>query len=155
MYGSWGANITKNRNAGFVLREDENYLTNFTFLDNNKSHLIKVGVDYYINDKNTISLYTNQNLFDGLTTGITDIIFLDMDENDLTQNLRSDSENLGSTYNLDYKHDFEKDGHNIELEIDYNVFDGDNDDDFGFVGGDGSFINYNDLIDNEKNKYHH
>ncbi|SHI69282.1 TonB-dependent receptor domain-containing protein [Aquimarina spongiae] len=150
VYGSWGANITKNRNAGFVLREDENYLTNFTFLDNNKSHLVKVGVDYYINDKNTISLYTNQNLFDGLTTGITDIIFLDMDENDLTQNLRSDSENLGSTYNLDYKHDFEKEGHNIELEIDYNVFDGDNDDDFGFVGGDGSFINYNDLIDNER-----
>jgi len=150
VYGSWGANITKNRNAGFVLREDENYLTNFTFLDNNKSHLVKVGVDYYINDKNTISLYTNQNLFDGLTTGITDIIFLDMDENDLTQNLRSDSENLGSTYNLDYKHDFEKEGHNIELEIDYNVFDGDNDDNFGFIGGDGSFTNYNDLIDNER-----
>ncbi len=149
-YGNYGANITKNLNGGFVLREDENYLTNFSFLDNNKSHLFKVGIDYYINERNTISVYTNQNLFDGLTSGITDIIFLDMDENDLTQDLVSDSENLGSTYNFDYKHDFKKEGHNIELEVDYNVFDSDSDDDFNFIGGDGSFTNYNDLIDNER-----
>ncbi len=150
VYGNYGANITKNRNGGFVLREDENYLTNFVFLDNNKSHLFKVGVDYFINDRNTVSLYTNQNLFDGLTSGTTDIIFLNNNENDLTQDLVSDSENLGSTYNFDYKHDFKKEGHNIELEVDYNVFDSDSDDDFNFIGGTGSFTDYNDLIDNER-----
>ncbi len=150
LYGNYGANITKNLNAGFVLREDENYLTNFSFLDNNKSHLFKVGLDYFINDNNTVSIYTNQNLFDGLTKGTTDIIFLNNDENDLTQDLISDSDNLGSTYNFDYKHDFKKEGHNIELEIDYNVFDSDSDDDFNFIGGDGSLANYNDLIDNER-----
>ncbi|GAA4276498.1 TonB-dependent receptor domain-containing protein [Aquimarina mytili] len=150
VYGNYGANAAKNLNAGFVLREDQNYLTNFSFLDNNKSHLFKVGFDYYINDQNTISIYTNQNLFDGLVDGTTDIIFLNNDQNDLTQNLISDSENLGSTYNIDYKHDFKKEGHNIELEIDYNVFEGDNDDQFNFSGGDGSFTNYNDLIDNER-----
>ncbi|MEW7291196.1 TonB-dependent receptor domain-containing protein [Aquimarina sp. 2304DJ70-9] len=150
VYGNYGANITKNLNAGFVLREDQNYLTNFSFLDNNKSHLFKVGLDYYINDQNTISVYTNQNLFDGLTNGTTDIIFLNNDQNDLTQDLVSDNDNLGSTYNFDYKHDFKKEGHNIELEVDYNVFESDNDDDFNFIGGDGSFTNYNDLIDNER-----
>ncbi len=150
LYGNYGANITKNRNAGFVLREDENYLTDFTFLDNNKSHLFKAGLDYFINDRNTISVYTNQNLFDGLTSGTTDIVFLNGNENDLTQDLLSDSDNLGSTYNFDYKHDFKKEGHNIELEIDYNVFESDSDDDFNFIGGNGSFTNYNDLIDNER-----
>ncbi len=150
LYGNYGANITKNLNEGFVLREDQNYLTNFSFLDNNKSHLFKIGLDYYINDQNTISVYTNQNLFDGLINGTTDIIFLNNDQNDLTQDLISDNDNLGSTYNIDYKHDFKKEGHNIELEIDYNIFEGDNDDQFNFIGGDGSFTNYNDLIDNKR-----
>ncbi len=150
LYGNYGANITKNLNAGFVFREDENYRTDFSFLDNNKSHLFKVGFDYFINDNNTVSIYTNQNLFDGLTSGITDIIFLDNNQNDLTQNLVSDNDNLGSTNNFDYKHDFKKEGHNIELEVDYNVFDGDNDDRFNFIGGDNSFINYADLINNER-----
>ncbi len=150
LYGNYGANITKNRNAGFVFREDQNYITDFSFLDNNKSHLFKAGIDYYINDKNTVSVYTNQNLFDGLTQGDTDINFLSNDQNDLLQDLVSDSDNLGSTYNFDYKHKFEKEGHNIELEVDYNVFERDSDDDFNFTGGDGSFANYNDLINNER-----
>ncbi len=150
LYGNYGANITKNLNAGFVFREDENYRTDFSFLDNNKSHLFKIGMDYFINDHNTVSIYTNQNLFDGLTSGITAITFLNNDQNDLTQDLISDSENLGSTYNVDYKHDFEKEGHNIELEVDYNVFDSDSDDRFNFIGGDGSFTNYVDLINNER-----
>ncbi len=150
VYGNYGTNITKNLNAGFVFREDDNTTQNFTFLDNNKSHLFKIGLDYYINDNNTISIYTNQNLFDGLTNGITDVLFLNNDQNDLIQNLVSDSDNLGSTYNFDYKHDFKKEGHNIELEVDYNVFDGDNDDDFSFIGGDGSFSGYNDLINNDR-----
>ncbi len=150
VYGNYGNNINKNLNAGFVLREDQNYLTDFQFLDNNKSHLFKLGIDYFLDDKNTVSVYTNQNLFDGLTKGSTDITFLNNDQNDLSQDLISDSDNLGSTYNFDFKHDFKKEGHNIELEVDYNVFNSDSDDDFNFTGGDGSFTNYNDLIDNER-----
>lgn len=150
LYGNYGNNITKRQNAGGVFRQDQNYQTDFKFLDNNKSHLFKIGLDYFINDHNTISVYTNQNLFDGLTDGTTDITFLNNDQNDLSQNLLSDSDNLGSTYNFDYKHDFKKEGHNIELEVDYNVFESDSDDRFNFAGGDGSFTNYNDLINNER-----
>ncbi|MDY8137871.1 outer membrane beta-barrel family protein [Aquimarina sp. 2201CG5-10] len=148
VYGNYGANITKRRQAGFVFREDQNYRTDFGFLDNNKSHLFKVGIDYYLNDRNTVSFYTNQNLFDGLTTGTTDIIFFENNGTDVTQSLASDSDNLGSTYNFDYKHDFKKEGHNIELEVDYNVFESDNDDNFAFVGG--NTPNYVDIIDNER-----
>ncbi len=149
-YGNYGNNITKNLNAGFVFREDQNYRTDFQFLDNNKSHLFKFGMDFFINDNNTVSVYTNQNLFDGLTKGSTDIIFLNNDQSNLTQDLISDSDNLGSTYNFDYKHDFKKEGHNIELEVDYNVFESDSDDDFLFIGGNNSLPNYNDLINNER-----
>ncbi len=148
VYGNYGANITKNRQQGFIFRGDQNYRTDFRFLDNNKSHLFKVGFDYYINDKNTISLYTNQNLFDGNINGTTDIDFLDNPENNIFQNLINDSDNLGSTYNFDFKHDFEKEGHNIELEVDYNVFEGDSDDDFNFAGG--ATPDYNDILNNER-----
>ncbi|WP_109851882.1 TonB-dependent receptor domain-containing protein [Aquimarina sp. AU58] len=149
-YGNYGNNITKRQNAGGVFRQDQNYQTDFKFLDNNKSHLFKIGLDYFIDDHNTVSVYTNQNLFDGLTDGTTDITFFNNDQNDLSQKLLSDSDNQGSTYNFDYKHDFKKEGHNIELEVDYNVFESDSDDRFNFVGGDGSFTNYNDLINNER-----
>ena len=150
-YGNYGNNITKQLNGGFVFREDENYRTNFSFLDNNKSHLFKVGLDYFINDNNTISIYTNQNLFDGLTSGNTNILFTDTTQNDISQSLISDSDNLGSTYNFDYKHNFKKEGHNIELEVDYNDFNSDSDDRFNFAGGDGSLTDYKDIIDNERN----
>ncbi|MBQ4822828.1 outer membrane beta-barrel family protein [Aquimarina sp. MMG016] len=148
VYGNYGANITKNLNQGFVFREDQNYRTDFRFLDNNKSHLIKVGFDYYINEHNTVSIYTNQNLFDGVTSGATDIIFFDNQENNVLQDLVNNSDNLGSTYNFDYKHDFKKEGHNIELEVDYNVFENDSDDDFDFVGG--NTDDYNDVLNNER-----
>lgn len=150
-YGNYGNNITKQLNGGFVFREDENYRTNFSFLDNNKSHLFKIGLDYFINDNNTISVYTNQNLFDGLTSGNTNILFMNPTQNDISQSLISDSDNLGSTYNFDYKHNFKKEGHNIELEVDYNNFNSDNDDRFNFSGGDGSLVDYKDIIDNERN----
>ncbi|MHA7057905.1 TonB-dependent receptor domain-containing protein [Aquimarina sp. M1] len=148
VYGNYGANITKNLNQGFVFRGDQNYQTDFRFLDNNKSHLFKVGFDYYINDRNTVSLYTNQNLFDGGTNGTTDIIFFDNPENNIFQNLTNGRENLGSTYNFDYKHDFKKEGHNIELEVDYNVFESDSDDDFDFAGG--TTPDYNDVLNNDR-----
>lgn len=148
IYGNYGANITKNLNGGFVFREDQNYRTDFRFLDNNKSHLFKIGMDYYINDKNTVSFYTNQNLFDGITSGTTDILFFDNNGDNLTQDLISDSDNLGATYNFDYKHDFKKEGHNIELEVDYNDFESDSDDTFLFTGG--TTPDYIDTVDNER-----
>ncbi|MEW7280785.1 TonB-dependent receptor [Aquimarina sp. 2201CG1-2-11] len=147
-YGNYGTNINKRLNGGYVQRDDENSRQNFSFLDNNKSHLFKVGLDYYIDDKNTISVYTNQNLFDGITNGTTDIIFLNNSQDNLTQNLISDGDNIGNTYNFDFKHDFKKEGHNIELEVDYNIFESDSNDDFSFING--TLSNYTDLINNER-----
>lgn len=146
MYGNYGANITKNENGGFVARDDQSLFQNFDFLANNKSHLFKIGMDYYINDKNTLSIYTNQNIFDGKTDGITALEFPNNEAENLTQFLFNEEDNLGSTYNLDYKHDFGKEGHNIELEIDYNDFESDSRDDFRFTNA----PNYVDNITNDR-----
>ncbi|MEP3385885.1 MAG: TonB-dependent receptor, partial [Flavobacteriaceae bacterium] len=49
-YGNYGNNIGKYVNDGTILRIDENSLQEFDFFNNNKSHLYKVGVDFYLND---------------------------------------------------------------------------------------------------------
>ncbi len=148
VYANYGVNVSKNLNRGFIFREGENSRTDFGFLENEKSHLFKVGLDFYINDRNTVSFYTNQNIFDGIINGTTDITLFNATANNVTQNLVSENDNLGATYNFDYKHTFPKEGHTIELEVDYNDFDGDNNDRFTFLGG--TTPNYTDVLDNER-----
>lgn len=124
---NFGANEGKRDNYGSVLRRsaDENgnvILTNdilqeFQFDSDNNSQLLKVGADIYLNKKNTLSFYTTQNFHDGLTDGTTKIFRANSLDND--SRLRSDNKNVTGTYNLNYKIDFEKEGHNIEFETTY------------------------------------
>ena len=74
-YGSYGNNIGKYDNYGYVNREDDDSRQDFAFKNNNKSLLYKLGVDFYLNDKNTISFFTNQNKFDGKGVSRTDLTF--------------------------------------------------------------------------------
>jgi outer membrane receptor protein involved in Fe transport len=70
----------------------------------------------YLNDKNTFSVYTTQNFSDGVGTGSTKVfnpagtLLIDSPFTSLSDGARS------SAYNLNYKLDFEKKGHNLELE---------------------------------------
>ena len=48
---------------------------NFSFFNDNESHLYKLGVDIHLNEKNTISFFTNQNYFNGAGMGNTDISY--------------------------------------------------------------------------------
>src|SRR5690606_39353486 len=49
---------------------------------------------------------------------------------------------------LSYKHDFEKEGHNILLEADYSIFESDETSNFNFTGGVPGYI---DLVNNGRN----
>lgn len=122
IYGNYSNNISKNANYGFVDRIDQNTLQEVDILDKRKSHVFKVGVDYYINDKNTISVFTNQNLFDGGTTGGTDIFYAD--NTIQNQGFDSSGDNNSEQYNFNYSLDFTKEGRNLELEVDHNTYDG-------------------------------
>lgn len=148
LFGSYSNNITKNFNYGFLDRIEQNTLQNIYILSDNKSHVFKVGLDFYLNDKNTISVFTNQNIFDGSTNATTDIFFSD-NAFDQSQIISNKGDNESHQYNFDYKLDFSKEGQNIELEVDYNTYNGDSRTDNTFSG----FImrpNYFELNDTER-----
>lgn len=150
-YGNYGNNIGKYVNDGTIRRIDENSLQDFDFFNNNKSHLYKVGVDFYLNEKNTISLFTNQNIFDGKGEGITAVTYNEDLSRNLTQFFNDVSSNQSSQYNFDYKLDFKKEGHNIELEIDHNEFENDQDATFRTQGA-SLFPDYMDFVDTERDQ---
>ncbi len=116
-YSNYGYNSGKNGGAGNVTRTGANASRQeFAFFNDNTSHLIKLGADVYLNDKNTLSVYTTQNFSDGVGTGSTKVfnpagaLLIDSPFTSLSDGSRS------SAYNLNYKLDFDKKGHNLELE---------------------------------------
>ncbi|MEZ4778772.1 MAG: TonB-dependent receptor [Flavobacteriaceae bacterium] len=150
-YGNWGHNTSINENYGNILRPQDNIEQFFKFDDHSQSNLFKVGVDFYLNDKNTISFFTNQNLYDGKTLGLTDIQYYDDPSFNEIQDFLSDNENLSSQYNFDYKLDFNKEGHNIELEADYNDFSNDENADFVFSGATAG-NDYMDVVNTDRDQ---
>ena len=148
-YGNYGNNIGKYDNFGNIDRLDDNSRQDFKFYNNNKSHLYKVGVDFYMNDKNTISFFTNQNIFEGNGFGDTQIsLITNNTQGQLFNNLM---ENTSGQYNLAYKHEFDKEEETLDIEIDYNDFAQDEIANFNFINF--SFPpNYIDNVDTKRNQ---
>ena len=132
-FGNYSNNISKNENWGQINREVQMITQTIDILDERDSHLFKAGVDFYLNDKNTLSFFTNQNYYDGATEGDTDILNPDPSI-DQFQHIDNVNDNHSAQYNFNYKLDFDKEGHNIELEADHNAFEGDSRTDNTFTG---------------------
>ncbi len=150
LFGNYSNNISNNANWGWIDRIEQNTLQTVEILNERKSHTFKVGLDFYLNDKNTISVFTNQNLFEGGTDAETDI-FLSDSAFDQNQMIFNDGDNESHQYNFDYKLDFSKEGQNLELEVDYDIYRGDSRTDNVFSG----FIirpNYFELNDTERDR---
>ncbi len=113
-FGNYGYNAGENYNYGFVDRPGANRLQNFVFNNDNTSNLLKLGADIYIDKKNTFSFYTTQNWFNGGGNGRT-IISQNGTILANSPNIQL-QENQTGAYNVNYKRDFEKEGHNIEFE---------------------------------------
>ena len=87
LYGNGSTNISKNANYGYIDRTEQNTLQTIDVLDGRKSYVYKVGLDFYLNDKNTISIFTNQNIYNGNTNGRTNIYYSDdTEQNQLIDN---------------------------------------------------------------------
>jgi outer membrane receptor protein involved in Fe transport len=151
LYGNYSNNVGKHENYGHINRTDFNNRQTMNFLDDSKSNLFKAGVDFYLNEKNTISVFTTQNLYDGRFDGMVDVDFIEDPSMDQTQIFFQETDNISSTYNFNYKLDFEKEGHNIELEADLNRYDSDEATDFKFVGA-SPIPNYLDGVDTERER---
>ncbi|CAL2103313.1 TonB-dependent receptor [Tenacibaculum sp. 190130A14a] len=116
-FGNYGYNGGDRYNFGFVNRPGTNN-QDFIFTNNNQSHLLKVGADIYLDDKNTLSFYTTHNWFKSDAGGRAIITLNDGSLFENSPNEQStDSKN--QAYNVNYKRDFEKKGHNIEFEATY------------------------------------
>ncbi len=116
-FANYGINDGKNENYGVVDRSDNNSVQNFLFLGDRTSHMLKLGADIYLNDKNTISFYTIQNKSDDIFSGNTLVTFNNVLDSD--SQMIVESENNSQTYNFNYTLDFEKEGHNLELEANF------------------------------------
>ncbi|MFT7158037.1 MAG: iron complex outermembrane receptor protein, partial [Parvicella sp.] len=148
-FGSANTNNSKNVNFGNINRPADNSDQLFEFLDTNNSNLFKVGLDLYLNEKNTLSIFTNQNLYSGNTLGTAKIIYNDDFSRNQSQTFRSEGESISSQYNFNYKLDFDKEGSNIELEADYNNYDNNEDANFSFTGN-SPIENYEDFADTDR-----
>ncbi|MGB5699591.1 TonB-dependent receptor domain-containing protein [Muriicola sp.] len=149
LYGNVGTNVGKYVNDGNITRIVENSQQLFEFLNNNKSYLLKGGFDFYLNDKNTLSFFTNQNIFNGSAQGFTEVFYFDDPSRNNTQRFIPINDNHSEQYNFDYKLDFNKEGHNLELEIDYNSFE-DNEESAFEISGNSLFPNYVDFVDTKR-----
>lgn len=145
-YGNLGTNGGESQQLGKIDNFTNNSSENIRFHNDRESYLYKAGVDFYLNDKNTFSIYTNQNFFYGDPLGEVDIIFDGNPESNIYQDFFLENTNISRTYNFDYKRDFRKEGHNIELEVDYNTVDQTELARFEFEGDASSFSNYRDEV---------
>jgi len=88
----------------------------FDIFNKGRNLSYKVGVDWFINDKNALTIYTNQWRGKWDSNINTDLV----QNNTVNRNLNDiASENDGFDYSLNYKLDFDKDDHNIVLDAFY------------------------------------
>ena len=116
-FGNYGFNGGDRYNFGYVNRPGVNN-QDFVFTNDNESHLFKIGADIYLDDKNTLSLYTTQNWFDSNASGRAIITDNNGDLIEHSPNTQT-NESHNQAYNVNFKHDFEKEGHNIEFEANF------------------------------------
>ncbi len=115
-----GSNFGKWYNGGDVTRYDI-YSRQLIDVENDNGGVLgKIGMDFYIDDNNTISVYTNQNYFEGEATVATDVLYPNNDASDQRQRSYLDGDNFNNSYNLAYKHKFAKEGHTLDLEANFN-----------------------------------
>ncbi|WP_109300982.1 outer membrane beta-barrel family protein [Aquimarina sp. AU474] len=148
LYGSYGNRFGDQISRGTVTRtvEQTNQLTKN--INNQTSHLIKMGFDYFINSRNTFSVYTNQNISKRLSDGKKTISFFTNPGFNFEQLDDLQTDNLNSTYNFDYKHTFSE-NHAIELEVDLNRLTNKTNNDFTFLAN-APTDDYEEFIDDDR-----
>lgn len=113
-FGNYGYNGGDRYNYGYVNRPGTNG-QDFIFVNNNQSHLLKFGADIYLDDNNTLSFYTTQNWFDSNANGRAKITDGNGNLVENSPNIQT-NESKNQIYNVNYKHDFDKKDHNLEVE---------------------------------------
>ena len=74
-FSNYGMNDGKSENSGKIERYDNNSIQSFLTESDRTSHLLKLGADVYLNDKNTFSFYTTQNVSNSESDGNTTVFY--------------------------------------------------------------------------------
>lgn len=145
-YTNLGTNFGPRENGGTIFLPEENIEQVFSVDNKRFSYLYKVGVDFYLNEKNTLSFYTNQGRFDGGPDGFISVTDNNNPSLSLTQLLDINIDNRNSAYNFLFDHDFEKDGHDIQFELDFNDFEEEENTEIDFRDTEIDFTPYTDFV---------
>lgn len=122
-FGNGGRNFGTYFNDGKISRLDQDLVQRLDISNENDSFLYKVGMDYLINDHNTLSFYTTQNKADGTGNVNTNIDYNNGGTIDrILQKSTYEGPNQTGTYNLAYKHIFKKEGHTLDVEANFNDY---------------------------------
>lgn len=119
IFGNGGYGVYNFKNNGYFWNIDNQFRDDFHIDGKNIYRYGKLGLDYFINDKNTLSLYAN---FSGNNN---DTNFGDISSNPITSQIIQNSDILGiesytyQEYDAFYKHEFKKAGHKLEVEANY------------------------------------
>lgn len=125
LFATYGNNFAKHFNNGNIQRLDDGPDQLIDVRNENNSNLLKIGADFYLNDKNTLSIYTNQNFFNGGTDVTANTMSSDPNFNS-TQPSHYINRNHDGTYNIAYKKTFDKEGESLDAEVNYSRLKNDN-----------------------------
>ena len=152
-YTSYSLNHGKQRNVGRIDWVDyynvNNNISEFTIVNFNKNHFGKVGVDFYLNDKNTLSFYTIQSFTNATGMFKNEMDFSTGPLTDRTQVQDAANDQNNHTYNLVYRLKMEKPEKTLDFEINYNNYS--NTEDSQFHDGDNNLLNTNQVTTDGNN----
>ncbi|MFN3755614.1 MAG: TonB-dependent receptor domain-containing protein [Flavobacterium sp.] len=113
------------RNEGFIrtessFNEDNSNLSDFYIRNHNNNNFWKGGMDYYLNDKSTLSFFTVQSFFNNRSYFATDVSYFNGVNPDVTQIFEAYNKGSNQIYNLGYKLKFDNPMQTLDIEVNYN-----------------------------------
>ncbi|TCI84835.1 outer membrane beta-barrel family protein [Tenacibaculum sp. M341] len=148
-YGSYNNRFGDQITTGVVTRTLEQTRQSTRNINNQESHLVKIGFDYFIDKKNTFSIYTNQNISNRVSDGNRSITFFTNPSANFQQMDDLKRKNRNQVYNIDFKHVFSE-NHTIELEVDFNQLKQDRNNDFNYTVN-SPVADYDEIINDNRN----
>ncbi|MBL4745228.1 MAG: TonB-dependent receptor [Flavobacteriaceae bacterium] len=116
-YMNYGANRGKRSSNGDVRRLDLGSRQQISMEKDNTSDLLKIGIDYDINDKNSLSFYTTQNWSTGYLHSTTNKVYDNENGTNTIEVMVNNDDSKSETYNFNYTTKFNKDGHELDFEF--------------------------------------
>lgn len=152
-YANYSYNHGRNNNRGLIHWNNydnvSSYDMEFIVKPTNNNHFSKTGTDFYINEKNTLSAYTIQSANFGKALFINDIHYKTGPGTDIKQIQNTSGGEKNQTYNLAYKHLYDKEGKSLDIELNYNLTA--EPENSLFTDGNNNFLRKNDVTLDGKN----